>query len=529
MSALDFEALMTRGGIGNLTDEDALQQIGLVIDAASDRNDDAGIDRAFAWCDELEQRKLTDLRATTLSYFRANAWGVRYRIHVAGKPISWNWEQPELAEEIFCLRKAIAHKALLELPSERQCQMLTNTANCLHAVGRFVEAIELFTRALRLEPNFWEALGNRGKALIEYGRSHYDHNHSYAIFVSAHDNLKRAVEIGANNEAMNPGARMFFQSALDDLEKHIDIEAVRASLRLTGHSVGNSDEEKRYRRWCLANCLFLNSLNEMGDYDVAACDILSQPTFTTSLDEPPTLIGFFNQLKQEFVSARYLYYQSQQDTPAHFSDRDVVLMDTLDYPAYGIRIEQMKMAFRMAYSLFDKTAFFLYRYLKLPMKPTQVTFSSVWREKQGKKAPLRKQFESLQNWPLRGLFWLSKDIVDEEFRKTTEPSASELYEIRNQLEHKYLKVHFESMGVARTQEGVIGRTDDLAYSILDQDLSIKTLRVLKLARAALIYLSLGMHQEERRKNAAEKKGGKGRKGTFQMPMSLRTFPDEWKR
>jgi tetratricopeptide (TPR) repeat protein len=525
----DFEALMRRQSIAGLTDDEALQHIGLLIDAADDRNDETGTEKAFGWCDELEKRSLTDIQSMTLSYFRANVWGTRYRLRIAGKEVSWNWEQPEMAEQIFSLRKALAHSSFGELVRERQCQMLTNTANCLSSMGRFVEAIELFTRALKVEPYFWEAQGNRGCALIEYGKSHYDHNHSYALFVSAHDDLKRAVEIGDHNQAMNPGALAFFKTILANLQSKIDIEGVRISLKLTGHSLGKSHTERHYRQWCLDNCLFLNSLNDMGEYDVAACDILSQPTFVTKLEEPPTLIGFFNQLKQEYVSARYFYYQSLQDKAVHFSDREVVLMDTLDYPAYGLNIERMKVAFRMAYSLFDKTAYFLYRYLNLPMKPTQVSFWSVWRENRDKKAPLRKNFQSLSNWPLRGLYWLSKDIVDENFRKTTEPSASELYEIRNQLEHKYLKVHRESIGVARTKDGAIGRTDDLAYSILDHDLAIKSLRILKLARAALIYLSLGMHREEQMRNAKEKNAMPGGTGNLRMPMSLRPYPDKWKR
>jgi len=45
-----------------------------------------------------------------------------------------------------------------------------------------------------------------------------------------------------------------------------------------------------------------------------------------------------------------------------------------------------------------------------------------------------------------------------------------------------------------------------SYSVQRQDLEAKTLRVFKLTRAALIYVSLGMHREERCRAAKRGKG-----------------------
>jgi hypothetical protein len=47
--------------------------------------------------------------------------------------------------------------------------------------------------------------------------------------------------------------------------------------------------------------------------------------------------------------------------------------------------------------------------------------------------------------------------------------------------------------------------------------------VLKLARAALIYLALGMEREERSRAAQAGSGGSS------MPMTMDTFDDEWMR
>ncbi len=74
------------------------------------------------------------------------------------------------------------------------------------------------------------------------------------------------------------------------------------------------------------------------------------------------LQGFFNQMKQEYASARWLLYEGLQEDRVHFSDHDVRLCNTLDYSCHSLTVEKTKIAFRMAYSLFDKIAFFLNGY-----------------------------------------------------------------------------------------------------------------------------------------------------------------------
>ena len=94
--------------------------------------------------------------------------------------------------------------------------------------------------------------------------------------------------------------------------------------------------------------------------------------------EPPAIFGFFNQMKQEFASARYLYYEGIHAEGTHFSDTDVLLYNTLDYPAYGLATEKIRLAYRAAYSLFDKIAYFINDHFALGIKPERVSFGSLW-------------------------------------------------------------------------------------------------------------------------------------------------------
>jgi len=64
-------------------------------------------------------------------------------------------------------------------------------------------------------------------------------------------------------------------------------------------------------------------------------------------------------------------------------------------------------------------------------------------------------------------------------------------------------------------------TDHISYSIQRQDFEAKTLRVLKLARAGLVYLSLSMHREECRR-------AKGKCDARTVTVRLDLWQDDWK-
>jgi hypothetical protein len=391
----------------------------------------------------------------------------------------------------------------------------------LDSLGRFVEAIPIWNQALEIKPRFGMARGNRGLALSTYARALFDPYHRAYFLVSAFRDLEFALSDEADFEGYSDvEAKEQFQQRKRQISRLANADKLEEELKPGDVSLGVSDDEKRYRAWALREGLFLNPLNDLGCHNVAATDSFVLPSFTTGIGEPPTWLGFFNQLKQEFVSARWFFYEGTQSTGSHLSDRDVKLYNTLDYPSYGLQVERLKIAFRMAYSLFDKIAYFLNDYAGLKIPEKQVYFRTVWYVLGKKK--IRPEFEDLRNWPWRGVYWLSQDFFDEQLSTTAEPDALELHQIRNKLEHSYLKLH--EIGSGNSPGNLFH--DRLAYSLSRHDFERKTLRVLRLARAALIYLSLGMDQEEARRNTGKK--GKGDKTATPMPMVLETWDDEWK-
>ena len=523
---LPFEQLIGRENLFGLEDDVALDWIAQLVDLAGDRKSEEGLRRALGWCDELKGRNPGDKASAVSNYFCANAWAnlEQLRHQQGGSTSRWSWDQPEAEQQIIHLRQALNGPGFAQLDLGRQCQILTNLANLLNSAGRFVEALECWGKALAFVPKFWMARGNRGVALMHYARALYDPGHRAVVLLFAHRDLE---EVSAPDSATlgwgDPAALRHFAQHKQHIEVGADLETIAGQFEPDGYSLGRSADERAYRTWCLHNTLFLNPLNDLAAHTIGAQDVLTLPDLVTSLDEPPVVTGFFNQMKQEFVSARWEYYLGLQAHSPHFSDRSVLLYNTLDYPAYGLAVERVKSAYKYAYSLFDKIAFFLNHYLELGIKPSQVSFRSIWREKNGDPVhPVREAFWNSENWPLRGLFWLSKDLFDERQSVVTDPDARALHELRIHLEHRYVKVH--EMLVGRTPHGARPDPffDTLAYSISRRSLEERTLRLLKLVRGALIYLALAMHREEQRRHAARSEG-------LVMPMHLDPWRDRWKR
>ncbi len=503
MSPPSFEQLMLIE-VASLPVSDALVFLGWLIDLSFDQVDislrEKGTARALEWAGTIDDMKMTGTQRLELNYFQANAWANRAG-KAQDKQARWTWDNEPLQHQILFLRRAVNNTAFADAETARQCQILTNLANSLNTVGRFVEAHEYWNRALAIEPKFWMALGNRGYGRIEYAKAVYSKHKREELIWAAYRDLTRAVQLVEEYPYGSPGAPEFFKRNIADLRARFGPDFLNHEMNFIDYSLGRSHREKDYRTWALRETLFLNTLNDLGTYSAAASDPMHLPAFVVPLHEPPVLIGFFNQIKQEYVSARWLFFDAMTSDRPHFSDREVSLSNTLDYPIYSLATEKMKLVFRATYSIFDKVAYFLNTYMELGIPETQVNFRSVWSKKINKISTLRPEFEGLENWPLRGLYWLSKDFFETTFSDVTEPDARNINDDRNHLEHKYFKLHADLFELENEKNSLF--IDTLAHSITRSGLEKKTLRLLKLARAALIYLACGMSERERRQRSKE--------------------------
>ena len=522
-----FQNLFAVGNIDALEPEAALEHLALLIDLSLDLRKVDGTEKAIQLAEALQGRNLSSRHASLLHYFLSNAWANLGQLSRTTPNPEWVWEQPKFEKQIVHLRMAMREAEFQQLPAVRQTQVFTNLGNLLSEVGRFIEAQVCWNAALALQPRFKMALGNRGRGRLWYAKALYDNGHQTVFLRHAVADLDAALT-SPHDDSLGPdaSARKGFQKHRDAIKKQLPKVELRKGARMKEFSVGESEQEVRYRNWCLGNRLFLNPLNDLGRHSVAARDILTTPSMFVAIGEGPHYQGFYNQMKQEFVAARWLCYEGLNARKPHFSDKDVTLYNTLDYPCYSLAVERVKLAFRGAYSLLDKIAFFLNHYLGLKIPEKRVYFKTFWYSAQDRRKGLRPEFVNCPNWPLRGLFWLSKDLFEDKpgFRECLEPDAQELDAIRNHAEHKYLKLHDRMWrGPTPADDPFYGHsTDSLAASFYRQDFEAKALRLLTMARAALIYLSLAIHSEE-----AKREGARPKKGLV-MPVFMDTWDDKWK-
>lgn len=480
-----------------------IDEIAARIDAAAQRGDIEAL-RSLLHESAGMESKLPAAETALLYYFQANIHSALYR--TSGRHQEWLWSDPHRETEIFSLRRAINHSGFTSLHAIRQLQILTNLANGLDHLGRTVEALEYYDRALALSPNFGMALGNRGLARYGFATSLFDQTEFSIGLLLAHEDLAAAVGGGMLWDNDPEDAKRVFLVRMKHIERGANVAKMRDSFNLDEGQLGTSKTERTYRDWSLTNRLFLNPINVFGGYRIAASDVMTLPAHAAQSGDPPMYIAWYNQMVREFVTARSLLFEATRLQSDHYSDHKVILVNTLDYPVFAMSAEKARLAFRSAYSLLDKIAGFLNSYLGIGLPAESVTARNIWTEQKR----LRKYFEERPNLSLRGLYWLFRDILDDHgdvIRNAMEPEAVDLKLIRHALEHRCLVLReydrSDSMGIVQT--------------MTLREFDAKALKLLKLARAALIHLSLAVHEEERKQ---DKKG-------LVMPMQLPTYIPLW--
>lgn len=468
--------------------DNELDNLSLEIDSAIEGGDVLVLNSLIGRCSkELES---TDFQSRAIiHFFKANCYSALSSMRSGESGYMWSWKQNDKVLEILCLRRAISEPVFSNLDPIFQCKILTNLGNSLNQFGRFIEAIQAWDSALAIVPNFAMALGNKGVGLIHYAQCLYDHGHSGIMVAHAKDDLESAISEDALwDSGFHPEAEEYFRQNYNDAQGHLNKIDYDFEFDLDQWPIGRNKKEVEYRTWCLKHGLFLSPLNDVCRVSASARDVIHLPSHTYKVSEEPCFPNYYNILKQEFVTARFMLFESSRNDNEHISDQDVLLMDGFDGALFGYRSEQIKTAYRLVYSLFDKIALFLNEYYDVGLKSSSVSFRKIWGETKNKKFELNPCFEGNKNWPLRGLYYLSKDLFDDDFVDVALPEATELAKLRNRTEHRYLSF----------QEYVapVKNTDTHSYITID-DFKLKTIRIMSMTREALVYLSLAMHREEK--------------------------------
>jgi hypothetical protein len=328
--------LLMKEGIDDRQDEDAVARTCSLTTLAIDLGRKDSLARALAWHEVLEQKGISGEQAIILDLSRANAIaGERYGT-------AWQWDQPTLAREIFYLRRAVSNPQFPQASNVTKCMCLNNLGNRLRVAGRAIEALEYWRCVLEVRPNFGMALCNRARTLSAYGASLEDADERMFFMWMAHKEASAAIAPTAlYTDIRDERTRENIKMLKEQIESEIDVAGIAALDPLASQETSATEEERNYRHWCLGNCLFLNPFNDLGPHTVAASDTKGLEGHVVRVDAPHRFDSFFDQMKQEYVSARWLLYEGFTSTIPHFSDREVFLGATEPRPSLSLAIEKI--------------------------------------------------------------------------------------------------------------------------------------------------------------------------------------------
>lgn len=395
--------------------------------------------------------------------------------------------------------------------------LYTNYANALDHCGRKIAAIEQYKKVLSFHSDFGMALGNLGRAYQHYGMLEYDNGHRDLFHYFAYHFLSKATK--CNDPNTHDDAKKCFETSMNIYASEYVENVLTAELSFNQYVYDNS-EELAYMEWCLQKGLFLNTLNDLPIAESCfAGDVIQLPNMIVNVGVKPVFHGMFSQLKQEYIYARYIYYSTlNSGCEPHFADKGTYIKTHTDYAQYSIRLEKLKTSFKTLYSMFDKIAFFLEYYFDLGIKERDINFRSIWRDSAGfgqKKYQYKNTLNPNQNFALSSLYWISKDFF-EKFEDSPNPELKRIKDIRDALEHKYVKINDAFFDKLTEESG-----DGLALNVSEKEMYDVTFMLLKILREAIINLSLCV-------NIAEEPKREASKDKLIMPISLMDYEDEWK-
>lgn len=409
-----------------------------------------------------------------------------------------------LEKEIYYLRNAldmyerhfpVECEQRLDDPATKTARYIamrsyTNIGNAMRIAGRYIAAIDYFNNALLIENAFAMASINLSLTLFEYaqlqiqpyeqnyyhhaGYHFYQHTQKYKINLEDQEYLK----------TFEKNLSVFSQEYIEGY--------LKKSLKLPAFGV-SSQEEADYRDHMLIFRLFLDPcLDILGDHCFAV-DSINMPLDKKDNSKNREFIGLFNQIKQEYNLARYLWYKTtvRLEPSTHFADRALDFIDIGDLADHTLRESLLRAAFKTAYSAFDRIGFFINQYFGIGLKSKLISFKNVWKEELKDSngdtyfnipRPIMKTHAD--NPLVKAMYWLQKDFYEDKKTNVTSPNAEPMFQMRNDMEHNCLRT-------AQKQ----GETAFTKYTS-ENKIEENTYKLLKLLREIIIYLCLAIKFED---------------------------------
>jgi tetratricopeptide (TPR) repeat protein len=450
----------------------------LLIDIGSALNDESLIIEAVDLLQKNFAAIIHEEKLAPSAYYNlANGFHGLFGAKRIKNPSYGYFEDTEINQAKELLRKALEQKI------DNQhfvSEIYVNLGNCYDEVGRAVEAQECYDEALRVEPEHGMALGNKGQGLFHYAAWCDEHRGTFLI--ESYALLSKAIKKG-----VTPEAATTFAGYLNKIKQWaIDKQALEKPFDYSGYKINaETNFEQHLIEFCLEHKLYLNICNFCQKCDAAIGDTVIMRKMITKPDEDSffVLSSYINHIKQDYVSARFLLVLSRyKGISLDFVDRNVRLIDTLDYTRHNIYIQLTKEAFKCFYNVLDKIACFINYYLKLGIPEFGVDFRRVWYSDWNTRN-IRQAIRDNGNFGLNTLFDIHRDFE-------SGPYAT-LRKSRNALTHRFLNVR-EKLEIENEE------------NMTEKSLFEKTLQLGKIVRSAIIYLLFFVYWSEKKKERKTK-------------------------
>lgn len=429
LKLLAFSRLVDRYYEGRVVESDIVEQLQDL--EAVDLDEESLFNRLLAY--SIFATSYCALKCRNLSYQKAY-----YNNVYVNKEIGY-------LHSVFYTLSRIKEKgnvALLQTALNFTIRTYVCLANAYDHMGRFNEAIQYYRMALEMNPNDNDAEMNLGYAFANM-HSFWVKEEPYVV-ARAQGILKNYAD---RIEENTPGLVDTICSWPVPVELDDDVKY-------------GDDEVESYCKWVNENYLRLNKYVDISPHSILSqIDNVELPSIQASLEENTFYVSTFNEIVEMFQDARMVFYRA------------------LNIGDSSAGHTQIKMAYKHIYSIFDKIALFLCRYLNLADNPGKIDFSNLWFD--GKSKSLRREILSLEsNLSLLALYSVRNDVYGSRMEGfVIDEQTRNLKQIRNYIEHRTFVITEGPMVV-----------DNYCMSISVQELASNTVRLMQLVRCAIIYL-----------------------------------------
>lgn len=357
----------------------------------------------------------------------------------------------------------------------------TNDANILEMFGRNLEAIYDYNEVLKHDNNFGMALGNKAIALKYYYNLLPDGNRSTELLFIIAELYKKSIKDERITSIGGLYTKELFEKKLFQINDFIQKNKYS---RIDLNSLNPNNE---YVKFVLKNDLFLNF-----HFGLTLCECCSFrdemfPSLVSKNDDREDIfkyntydkksfysIKYINQIFENFVTARYLFYRTTIDNIEEI-DNITTYTYALDYTKNSVYFGIYKDIYSKLYNILDKIANYIFIYFDLPVKTNDsIYFSSLTKEK------FKNLIIDCNNYQLLALYGLALDFQEGH-------TFSNMRMIRNKITHEFVDI-FDINFMAYENELK-------QYHLSFEELEKNVMKLFKITKSAIFYMTLAINQE----------------------------------